>query len=150
MKHERKYLTMDDLEDDYDYIDENNEELFIKENEEEIKEDNINIVKEVKVIIEDEEEISEEYKDKIFKQNKNILSLIYYIFEGNIFKTDLQALCLKYKAVKNVSEFERRLNDMTNALLIEFDYIEQSKLHCIHIKSYATLKIDNNKDIKSI
>lgn len=166
MEHERKYLTMDDLEDDYDYIDENNEELFIKENEEEIKElikenteedikdvieeDNINIVKEVKVIIEDEEEISEEYKDKIFKQNKNILSLIYYIFEGNIFKTDLQALCLKYKAVKNVSEFERRLNDMTNALLIEFDYIEQSKLHCIHIKSYATLKIDNNKDIKSI
>ena len=62
----------------------------------------------------------------------------------------MQALCLKYKAVKNVSEFERRLNDMTNALLIEFDYIEQSKLHCIHIKSYATLKIDNNKDIKSI
>ena len=166
MEHERKYLTMDDLEDDYDYIDENNEELFIKENEEEIKElikenteedikdvieeDNINIVKEVKVIIEDEEEISEEYKDKIFKQNKNILSLIYYIFEGNIFKTDLQALCLKYKAVKNVSEFERRLNDMTNALLIEFDYIKKSKLHCIHIKSYATLKMDNNKDIKSI
>ena len=32
MEHERKYLTMDDLEDDYDYIDENNEELFIKDN----------------------------------------------------------------------------------------------------------------------
>ena len=103
MEHERKYLTMDDLEDDYDYIDENNEELFIKENEEEIKElikenteedikdvieeDNINIVKEVKVIIEDEEEISEEYKDKITYED-----LSYQSWDASLEKSFMTAL----------------------------------------------------------
>lgn len=137
-------VNIDSFEDNIDGLEEENEE-DVKEDNEDKSEEEIEDNKNKK------SKISNEYKDKIYYENENILHLIYKIFKGTIFRKDLKDICFKFKAVKTNNEFEDRLNDMYEADLIEFGTIKKSRLQCIRIKDYAVKKMEGKKvNIKKI
>lgn len=99
--------------------------------------------------IKDKSKITEEDKIAVCKKYKDVIKIIYEIFDGQIFRKDLEKLCVKYHYCSE-SGFDRMMKILYHYSILKTVNIPTTEFDIVTLMNFAIQRIEKKKKVKSI
>lgn len=99
--------------------------------------------------IKDKNKITEEDKIAVCKKYKDVIKLVYEIFDGQIFRKDLKKLCIKYHYCSE-STFDIMLKILCHYSIFKIVNIASTDFDVVAVMNFAIQRIEKKKKVKSI